>query len=62
MKFGQRTNPDNILDEFFNYTDSLILSKVMDLYNPNNVKKKKKKTCKQEKKLTLSFDCAGRIF
>ena len=34
------TNPDNILDEFFNQTDSLILSKVIDLDNPNNVKKK----------------------
>ena len=29
----------------------------MDLNNPNNVKKK---TCKQEKKSTFSFDCAGR--
>ena len=31
MQFGGRTNPANILDEFFNQTDSLIHSKVMDL-------------------------------
>ena len=38
MQFGERTNPANILDEFFNQTDSLIHSKVMDLDNPNNAK------------------------
>ena len=38
MKFGQRINPDNILYEFFNQTDSLLLSKAMDLDNSNNVK------------------------
>ena len=45
MKFGQQTNLVNILDEFFNYRDSLILSKVMNLdnavYIKVNVKKKK---------------------
>ena len=41
MKFKQRTNDiANILDEIFNLTDSLIHSKVMDLNNSNNVKKK----------------------
>ena len=41
MKFKQ-TNLANILDEIFN---SLIRSKVMDLDNPNNAKKKK--SCKR---------------
>ena len=31
MKFGGRTNPANILDEFFDQTDLLIHSKVVDL-------------------------------
>ena len=38
MHVEERTNPTDILDEFFNQTDSLIHSKVMDLDNPNNVK------------------------
>ena len=40
MKFKQRTNVANISDEIFNQRDSLIRSKIMDLDNPNNVKKK----------------------
>ena len=31
MQFGERTNPANILDKFFNQTDSLTHAKVMDL-------------------------------
>ena len=47
MKFGQRTNLANILDEFVNYRDSLVRLKVMDLDNPNYIKVNiKKKACK----------------
>ena len=44
MKFKQRTNYANILDEIFNQRDSLIRSKVMDLDNPNYIKVNVKKS------------------
>ena len=46
MKFKQRTNVGNILDEIFNQRDLLIRSKVMDLDNPNYFKVNVKKACK----------------
>ena len=46
MKFKQRTNVANILDEIFNQSDSLIRLKVMDLNNPNYLKINVKKAYK----------------
>ena len=64
MKFGQRTKPDNILDEFFNWTDSLLLSKVKDLDNPNNVKilenkKKNQPSLSTEPEGIFNFESTG---
>ena len=60
MKFKQRTNVANILDEIFNWTDSLIRSKVKDLDNPNNVKKKLAN--KKRNQLSLSTVPGGIFF
>ena len=46
MKFKQRINVANILDEILNQRDLLICSKVMDLDNPNYLKVNVKKAFK----------------
>ena len=46
MKFKQRPNVADILDEIFNQRDSLIRSKVMGLDNPNYLEVNVKKNCK----------------